>query len=229
MNSTINRPVYGCNENTDCTEGLESASENSYQQIKCFNKNYEPYQSVITKVFASSLGRPIWYCTCENNICKGNYIEKEEDCAKINNHIIKDDCLILSPTNISACKEVSSTQLRDRCYEKTKLQATQDICEIVTNINLKKECLAISSKNYSICNEISDKGRYDYDCYVAMAFLLKNSTICKNIDTRHIVSRDSCYLNAAISTKDISICNKYLKPDLKEDCIKTVNEGKYIS
>jgi hypothetical protein len=201
INSTINLPKIKCTTSSDCTE-YDTVSKG------CFNKNWNPYESVVKRVFGSIILPIGWYCTCDNNKCKTNYLYQGEingsieDCGRIKNLDVKDICLLSyakAERRIEICSMIMGKTKRGECFFYNRLKANSENCEEISDVKLKKWCIAIVKNDTSICEEINEKF-----CYRDIAIAMKDSLICEKINGSY--NRQTCYSDVAIATNNISLC-----------------------
>ncbi len=82
------------------------------------------------------------------------------------------------------------------------------------NCEVYKGCILPDEK----CEDIDDVKEKE-DCYVRVAEMTGDSSVCKRI-TSDESRRNKCYVKAAEFTKDISICEKITEDDIKKMCLE---------
>ncbi len=112
INSTINRPDYSCNMDSDCS--LKVISKGECGKWQCVNKNWNYYDSRINSVFALSCGHLEAKCSCVQNRCNTTYfslIESLSQRIRIKNAICNpDNTTIITVINVGM-KGVAKSEL----------------------------------------------------------------------------------------------------------------------
>jgi len=122
----------------------------------------------------------------------------------------------------------------------------QSVCNLYENISQEKCIAAIGAylENASICNAAGDAsedcyisiaendpkftladcdkmGVYYGDCYIAIAVVTDNASICSNVPVQ---STDNCLEQVAVSTKNLRICTQMGSSSVKLRCASEILE-----
>jgi len=223
INNTINKPNFECENSADCIEEVYGSTYDngitfSCATVRCLNKEWKPYNPIIKQVLGLSCAAPIAYCTCERNQCVVNkYPKSIEECDKINNINMKDNCLNMFSNNKEICKQISSSELRDECLSRFIEDIIMEDCEYFSDFVYIDWCKSLVTNDLSYCerNPI-------YNCYNSFAVYSKEPSICEKINGSH--DRNSCYWDVAKITANISICELMISDSRINSCRRDVNE-----
>ena len=101
------------------------------------------------------------------------------------------------------CEEIKLAMPRTTCYE--------GVLEFF--ISLKDSQLCKKFPEYSPGKSHTEKVRRRYECYRKIANLLKDSSVCDELETSFF--RNSCYIKVAFDLKDSSVCNNLVEIKLE--------------
>lgn len=115
---------------------------------------------------------------------------------------------------------VNCGTLNDSCLNAiVKITEDKEVCEKAVD---KYRCLAIATRDFSLCTRIDNQWGRDH-CYLDLAELLKEASICSNIEEKYDVYpfyhwRDDCYSMLAQQKNDKSICKNIVDNKLRKEC-----------
>ncbi len=114
-------------------------------------------------------------------------------------------------TGSDECAGISNQVVRDYCYELwAEKMLKPSMCSMAsTGYDYQQNCyqnLSITMSDYTIC--LQDSNSLDADnCLVAYAAATGNTDGCPSIDSYAQTGRNTCYNNAAVTSKKASLCN----------------------
>lgn len=133
-----------------------------------------------------------------------------------------------------ACSLEKNPEGKDRCYlEHATQYGDLSRCDKIKNGYMQSNCyktIALSTQNAYTCSIIpieKSEPSIMRDCYIELAVIKKDVSLCQFIPTTEMSTRDYCKVRVAIETGDPNICrnlesNEYTT---KEMCGKRAKES----
>ena len=161
-------------------------------------------------------------------------------CKNITSISLQDQCIaaLMTSQGIGDCAQLSEAVSRDYCYSRmAKEEGNEEYCARITTDSIRDSCylsLASSLSSPSLCGMASSR-EAQIECsnsiYYKLAEEQKNASMCRNMMTDEMSSHsqivDSCILNVATSSKDVSLCAGISNSTIRAQCEATQADFEY--
>jgi hypothetical protein len=132
------------------------------------------------------------------------------------------------------CSFEKAPENQDLCFMRYATQFSNlKICDEAKNGYTQSNCykaIALSTQDSYTCSIIpieKSEASIKRDCYIELATIKKDVSLCQSISTTEMNQRDYCKVLVAVATKDASICQNLESGEYisKAICVKRANAG----
>lgn len=135
--------------------------------------------------------------------------------------------IALQQDNFELCKEISDFTWQDTCFYNLAVKHENvDQCSYISVLERNIDCVkkvAIAANDVDLCDRLSKQNRAE--CIFKIATQTLDSNICVRF-AENKLDLSTCYLRLAKLTDNKTLCNKITINDIKNSCTSHFNENK---